>query len=218
MFDYETWHRTYSGVLSKMATGREAELGELEAKAVPQRWFTDYGGYTAWDGEPFPNLDAWADGGPHADEINRSVLIAEAERMLREVTDPALSKPWHREDIGSQETATAAVRALIRYLREEPTYQSVAQRIYTDDSADIAISEGEAKIIAAGWAGDHYCPRLAQWVDGRDDIPRAELAAEARQLVDDLSLHRDSWPHEGEPGPNIAAVAALIDHLTAERG
>lgn len=92
-------------------------------------------------------------------------------------------------------------------------YEAVAQRIYTDDSFDTEITEYEARIIAEGWAGEHYCPNLAEWVNGRTGIDRAVLIAEARKLWDDLSLHVADWPHAGEPEPSIAAAAALTAFL-----
>lgn len=218
MFDYDTWYRTYSRVMARLAEDAAADLTAEEAKAVPQRWFTDYGGFSVWDGEPFPNLDAWADDAPHGDEIARTVLIAEAERMLREVTDPAIADTWRvHDEEGSRDAGPAAVRALIRYLRAaQPTYHEIARRIYHDESWDTEISEYEAKTIAAGWASDTYCPHLARWVDGHD-VDHAVLCAEARSLWGDLGLHREDWPHEGEAEPSIAAVAALTRYLDTDR-
>ncbi|MGF0320662.1 hypothetical protein [Nocardia fluminea] len=209
----------YARVLARLAADPDIALGELAAKLVAQRWMTDHGGWTIWDGEPFINLDAWADDDPRAEWLSESVLIAEAERMLSEITDPARVQEWAKWDPnGSPETAAIAVRALIRHLRDEPaTYASIADWIYHDIDADTEISEREAKTIAEGWASDGCYPALASWVDGHD-VPTATLVAEARELWSDLNLCWVDWPHEGEPEPSIAAVGALTEHLVAREG
>ncbi|KZM68398.1 hypothetical protein [Nocardia terpenica] len=93
-----------------------------------------------------------------------------------------------------------------------PTYEQIARRVYADESCETELTGQEAKIVAAGWAGEYYCPALYRWVSsGRGH--RAELMADARTLWDDLSLHVTDWPHAGQPWPSIAAVAALTHYL-----
>ncbi|MGY4102009.1 hypothetical protein ACW2Q0_21035 [Nocardia sp. R16R-3T] len=110
-------------------------------------------------------------------------------------------------------TLTTEVRVWHTTETVPSVYEAVAHRIYTDDSFDTVITEYEARIIAEGWAGEHYCPNLAEWVNGRTGIDRSVLVAEARKLWDDLSLHVEDWPHAGEPEPSIAAAAALTAFL-----
>ncbi|MBF6137818.1 hypothetical protein IU501_33140 [Nocardia otitidiscaviarum] len=117
------------------------------------------------------------------------------------------------ETPGDVLTLTTEVRVWHTTETVPSAYEAVAQRIYTDDSFDTEITEYEARIIAEGWVGEHYCPNLAEWVNGRTGIDRADLIAEARKLSDDLSLHVADWPHAGEPGPSIAAAAALTAFL-----
>ncbi|WP_069166835.1 hypothetical protein [Nocardia altamirensis] len=95
----------------------------------------------------------------------------------------------------------------------EPTYHEVAMRVYRDDSWDTELTEAEAKVVAAGWVGVHYCPNLYRWVNGRTGLDPKTLLAEALRLWDDLGLRREDWPHEGDPDPSIAAVAALAHYL-----
>ncbi|MFF5037544.1 hypothetical protein [Nocardia salmonicida] len=212
MFDEARYER----VLTRIAADPDIEIGELCAKVTPQRWFTDHGGWTAWDGDPYPHLDAWAADDPLAEAISNSKLIAEAERLLRAITDPARVQDWESWDPGgSPEVAANAMRALIRHLRNRPAdYTEIADWIYNDIDHNTEISEREAKTIAAGWVSDLYCPDLHAWIGGRD-VAAGALVAEARELWSDLATCVIDWPHEGEPEPSIAAVAALTAFLKA---
>ncbi|ATL65173.1 hypothetical protein [Nocardia terpenica] len=94
----------------------------------------------------------------------------------------------------------------------KPTYEQIARRVYADESGETELTGQEAKIVAAGWAGEYYCPALYRWVCD-DRGYRAALIADARALWDDLGLHVEDWPHAGQPWPSIAAVAALTRYL-----
>ncbi|MFX0573057.1 hypothetical protein [Nocardia nepalensis] len=98
---------------------------------------------------------------------------------------------------------------------DKPTYNAIARRAYRDNGTGIALTDAEAKIVAAGWVGRYYCLELYRWVCGDTAIDPNTLLREAGKLLDDLSIHREDWPHAGQAEPSIAAASALVRYLTA---
>ncbi|WP_433661129.1 hypothetical protein ACQPW1_02300 [Nocardia sp. CA-128927] len=97
----------------------------------------------------------------------------------------------------------------------KPTYNDVARRAYRDESPGFTLTDAEARVVAAGWVGQHYCRELYRWVCGVTAIDPTTLLSDARKLLDDLGLHRDDWPHAGQAEPSIAAASALVRYLKA---
>ncbi|WP_194838277.1 hypothetical protein [Nocardia sp. XZ_19_369] len=117
MPDSDIRYQTYDEVLVKLAADPGARITHAEARTIAWRWFTDYYGGTPWNGEEFFSLAHWCDGGPHAEQIARSQLAAEAARLLAEVRDPAIATRWHTWDpAGDPHTAALAVAALAEFL------------------------------------------------------------------------------------------------------
>ncbi|WP_067469649.1 hypothetical protein [Nocardia amamiensis] len=71
----------------------------------------------------------------------------------------------------------------------------------------------QSRILAEGWS-DGYAA-LQAFAAGQpvQHIEPQALAADIAALLDMLELSRDDWPHEGEPGPQIAGVRALQRHI-----
>ncbi|MFD4406681.1 hypothetical protein ACFWPH_28360 [Nocardia sp. NPDC058499] len=224
MFDHDPEEyrpETYDRVLTKLDDDPDAPLGALEARAIPQRWFADLN-FSIWDTEePFVNLYEWATGGPKAAWIRTETLIGEAQRMQAEILAPAQRAAWQTWDKGgTPEAAAAVLDALIRYLGQTPTPQSVARWLFANtdlpDYPDSAaqLTDEEARLIALGWAEDGST--LQQWGSNFIDTAitgREVLASQARDLRERQQLNVENWPHEGEPEPALVAMAALIRYL-----
>jgi hypothetical protein len=218
--DTEDWPETYARVLTKLDEDPDAPLGELEARAIPQRWLTELD-FPLWGSAPYPNLAEWATGGsPEAVLIRAEDLIEEAERMRTEILAPAQRTAWSSWDEGgTPEVAAAALNALIRYLARTPTPQTVADWVFAntdlhDYPTNTRITEKEARLIAVGWAEDrstlqHWGANLIDTEDARSDV----LLSQARQVRDSQQLNTENWPHAGEPEPVLMAMAALIRYL-----
>lgn len=74
-------------------------------------------------------------------------------------------------------------------------------------------SDHHARILAAGWT-DGYTA-LQAFADGQpiEQIGPHTLATDIAALLETLEINRADWPHEGEPGPQIAGVRALQRHV-----
>ncbi|MGW5384044.1 hypothetical protein [Nocardia sp. NPDC003963] len=218
---YEYLPETYDRVVAKLADDPDAPLGGLEARSIPQRWFAGLSQAVWGSGEPFVTLYEWATNGEKADWIRSESLIEEAQRMRSEILDPAYQTGWQIWDEGgTPDAAAAVVDVLIGYLRQHHTSQTVAQWLYANtdlrDYPDNAgITDNEARLIALGWAEDRTT--LQHWgghfID-TDEVSREELLTQARHV---RAMHQlndaETWPHAGERGSTLVAMAALIRYL-----
>ncbi|MFF2088552.1 hypothetical protein ACFVVM_32615 [Nocardia sp. NPDC058176] len=95
-------------------------------------------------------------------------------------------------------------------------YARIALRLWAAEEWRPPFSREEAVIIATGWASEHFCPKLCEWVNGVD-VPVEQLVADAHELWENLGINTECWPYEGEPWPSIRAVASLTHYLEQHR-
>ncbi|MFD6401140.1 hypothetical protein [Nocardia sp. NPDC060249] len=177
---------------------------------------TDFSGAMFWGSDPYHSLCMWADDDydVEAEGVSMSTVISQADRLLDEITSARLAARWpfFAEDV-SYDAAVAAADALVRYLTGEPfTYKGTVHRLAARDPENTTLTYDEAKMIATAWATRSDYPHLEAWTNGRV-VQLAALRAEAEQLADNLEMNRDSWLHEGAPGPNIAAAHLLTSYF-----
>ncbi|MBO0878950.1 MAG: hypothetical protein J2P17_00900 [Mycobacterium sp.] len=99
------------------------------------------------------------------------------------------------------------------------TYDCVCSLAY--DDWDFLPSLQHTQIIVRAWVVREEMPILGRWADMPIGAPCEDLEAaltEAEQLRQRLAADAESWPHEGEPAPQIAAVAAACRCLRSHLG
>ena len=74
--------------------------------------------------------------------------------------------------------------------------------------------EHQARILAEGWSDGYTALQAFAAGQPIQQTGARALAADIAALLDTLEINRDDWPHEGEPGPQIAGVRALQRHIT----
>ncbi|MBF6063002.1 hypothetical protein IU500_12500 [Nocardia terpenica] len=90
---------------------------------------------------------------------------------------------------------------------------------YAFEDFDNEFDENEARIVAQYWCemegwGEGF-PALDRWscIENGIEPVTDDALREARELLKNLQMHAYNWPHDGQPGPSIAAMGRVVKFL-----
>ncbi|MGW6728727.1 hypothetical protein ACWF9G_22745 [Nocardia sp. NPDC055029] len=133
-----------------------------------------------------------------------------AETLFRTLADPD-GTTWTVTDAATDTDPDAETTFYV----DAPT--AIGWRVLTAEEHDgpaHELSPYEARVIADAWSTDDH-PGLLVWEHDFRPRDRAAARRDARRLLDDLSTETpETWPHAGEHRPQLAAVRALVRHLS----